>query len=304
MHILQSPAWQTFQTALKKPTFTSSGDGWSYLATLESTPLGPYIIVARGPAYSDPKSLKPALTDLKNLAKEHHAFFIRIEPEQQIPAAIKKSLKKVKSIHPEHTWVLDLKPSEDTLLAQMKQNNRNLYKNYAKKGLKITSSHDPADAKYLFNLLKGVARHNHIQIYDLDYYKKQLASGFATLYLVHYQQKIIAASLVYDHDDPRYYGHAAADYAHRNLSAGTVLLVHMILEARSAGKKFFDFWGITPSENPNHPWYGFTKFKKSFGGYPVEYPGTYDLILNRPKYALYSIIRPINRTLRRLIKRR
>ena len=40
----------------------------------------------------------------------------------------------------------------------------------------------------------------------------------------------------------------------------------MIIDAKHNGRKKFDFWGVTTSEDPNHPWYGFTKFKKSFGG--------------------------------------
>lgn len=112
----------------------------------------------------------------------------------------------------------------------------------------------------------------------------------------------IAAALIYDHDETRYYAHAATDFTHRKLAAGSILLIQMILDAKESGKKFYDFWGITISNDKNHPWYGFTQYKKSFGGRQVDYTGTYDLILHPFKYNLYSLLRKINRSLRKIHK--
>ena len=114
--------------------------------------------------------------------------------------------------------------------------------------------------------------------------------------------QVIAAALVYDYDGVRYYAHAAADYEHRKLRAGTVLLVQMILDAARAGQQTFDFWGITTSTDPEHPWAGFTQYKKSFGGRQVDYAGTWDLPLNKHKYQLYKTLRQVNLRVRKLRK--
>lgn len=114
--------------------------------------------------------------------------------------------------------------------------------------------------------------------------------------------QVIAAALVYDYDGVRYYAHAAADYEHRKLRAGTVLLVQMILDAARAGQQTFDFWGITTSTDPQHPWAGFTQYKKSFGGRQVDYAGTWDLPLNKRKYQLYKTLRQVNLRVRKLRK--
>ena len=110
----------------------------------------------------------------------------------------------------------------------------------------------------------------------------------------------IAAALIYDSADTRFYMHAATDFEHRNLMAGTIILIQMILDAKAQGKKYYDFWGITTSEDKNHPWYGFTQYKKSFGGFERDYTGTYDLPLNKTKYSLYKKLRTVNRTLRKI----
>ena len=48
-----------------------------------------------------------------------------------------------------------------------------------------------------------------------------------------------------------------------------------ILWAKKRGAKVFDFEGIYDPRFPDKSWLGFTHFKKSFGGYEVEYPGAY-----------------------------
>lgn len=48
-----------------------------------------------------------------------------------------------------------------------------------------------------------------------------------------------------------------------------------LLWAKRMGAKIFDFEGIYDERFPNKSWLGFTHFKKSFGGYTVEYPGCF-----------------------------
>lgn len=48
-----------------------------------------------------------------------------------------------------------------------------------------------------------------------------------------------------------------------------------ILWAKKKGARIFDFEGIYDERFPNKTWLGFTHFKKSFGGYEVEYSGAF-----------------------------
>ena len=301
-HILQSPLWQHFQELQGAETFTAEGLDWSFLAILDHTPLGNYLFVPYGPFLRQKSALNSALEALSKLAAQKNAFFIRIEPTIPFsPAEMAKfGLKKTTNIDPEHTWTLDLTPSSEQILAQMKQNNRNLYKNHAKKGLSFVSTQNPEKISFLTQLLAQVSQHNHFSPHQEKYLKNQLIAGFSTLYLAKLENQVIAAALVYDDPSTRYYAHAAADYEHRKLSAGTSLLVQIILDAKKIGKTSFDFWGVTTSENPQHPWYGFSKFKRSFGGKLTTYSGTYDLPLKKSRYFTYSLLRPINRSLQKI----
>ena len=60
------------------------------------------------------------------------------------------------------------------------------------------------------------------------------------------------------------------------------------------------FWGIAPENAPeDHPWAGFTGFKKTFDGTEQDHAGTYDIVTKPFKYTLYQIFRRINRLARR-----
>jgi len=53
------------------------------------------------------------------------------------------------------------------------------------------------------------------------------------------------------------------------------LLYQGILWAKKQGCKIFDFEGVYDPRFPDKTWLGFSHFKRSFGGYEVEYPGCY-----------------------------
>lgn len=306
-HFLQSSAWKNFQSLENHTTFELSGDDFSALAILEATPVGNYLYCPYGPTLDTSKSpkiaLKHALEALSELARDNQAFFIRIEPTFPFPAEELRSLGLQKShdLNPAHTWVLDLTQPQDVLLKSMRKSNVQYWQSSAKKGLKVRTSQDPTEISILSSLLKAIGEKDNFTPQDESHLKHQLEAGFATLYIAEFENQPIAAALVYDYDDTRFYAHAATSSEQRKLAAGTVLLVQMILDAKNSGKSTFDFWGITLSEDPSHPWYGFSKYKQSFGGSAVTYSGTWDYPLNSLSYKFYQIVRRLNRLKRKLL---
>jgi lipid II:glycine glycyltransferase (peptidoglycan interpeptide bridge formation enzyme) len=120
----------------------------------------------------------------------------------------------------------------------------------------------------------------------------------ATLYIADYEDTPIAVAFVFDSKDTRTYAHAAADDTYRKLNAGTAIVGQMILDAKTAGLQFVDLYGIADSDDPHHPWAGFTKFKKSFGGEPITYPGAWDLPLRPLQYWTYRVYQSLRKKLR------
>lgn len=305
-HFLQSDAWKAFQQNLGRTVVVDQGKGWSYMAVLEPGTANTRLYTPYGPTLETNALLPDALASLKKAATSYGATFVRIEPTLSISESVLGSLglKPVnyQSLNPSRTQIVDLTCSKDELLAQMSQNSRNLTRNYTNKGISVTTSNDPSDIHYLTDLLSKVAHRNHIHAHSKSYFKTQAETlfplGAACLYLAHYDSQVIAAALVFDDASTRYYAHAAADDTYRKLSAGTALVGQMILDAQENSQKYFDLYGIAPQNTPSHPWQGFTKFKQSFGGAPVDYSGSWDLPLKPLPYYGYRTYQKLRHSLK------
>ena len=294
-NILQSDIWARFQESNGHTVIRKSGNGWSYLATVEGGATGRYLYSPYGPVASSAVAFDEALTSLKEEAGEARCLFVRIEPtesaiwgDQDAAAFLARrgAVLAPRQVQPSHTQIIDLSGSEDEILKGMKSNNRNLHRNIHKKGVTIEVSTNPEDLSILFAFLDETADRNGFNRQQ-DEYLMQVArvlmpAGAASLYIAKLtdengESTPIAAAFVYDSDDTRTYAHAAASFEHRRLSAGIPVVTNFILDAKRKGLKYVDLFGIAPEDQPDHEWAGFTKFKKSFGGESVEYrvPGMF-----------------------------
>ena len=306
--ITQSKEWQVFQEDLGEKSFLIKKANYQYLAILKTTPVGNYLYCPYGPIASDALSFKSAIKSLERLADEHQALFIRVEPfEEKHAKCLPKSTQKSTDLNPKETWLLDLTGNDDVLKQKLPSRLLRYYKQAQKKGITIKTSHNPDDAHYLLDLQKALAKEKGINTFSEEYYKTQISQPFSTLYLLEYtnpeekkKNEIIAAGLVFDDKDTRYNLQGAQTEEGRKLHATGILTIQLILDAKEKGLKTFDFWGIAPEGAPkNHPWAGFTNFKKTFGGYEFEHAGTYDIVLKPVKYKLYQLTRKLNRLIRK-----
>ena len=295
--ITQSKQWQKLQDDLKEKSFFVSEQSYQYLAIRKHTPAGNYLYCPYGPCYDDESNFKQALDSLQSLAKDQNAIFIRIEPiDPKFPSYAPKNAKKSYDLNPKETWLLDLSGSDDELKQKLPSRLLRYYKSASKKGITIEQSHHPEDVHYLLDLQKALAKEKGISTFSEKYLQTELDQPFATLYLVKQDKDIIAAGLVFDDTTTRYNLQGAQSDEGRKLHATGILTIQLILDAKAKNLKTFDFWGIAPEGAPaDHPWAGFTNFKKTFAGYEKDYAGTYDIVLSPAKYKAYGLLRKINR---------
>lgn len=299
--ITQSKAWHNLQHDLGETSFLEQGSGYQYLAILKSTPAGKYLYLPYGPVYDSTSGYQNALKSLKLLADRHQAIFIRVEPQSpEFAQRLPRNAKKSTDLNPKETWILDLTGKEEELKAKLPSRLLRYYKGAANKGIAIETSHKPDDIHYLLNLQKALASEKGISTFSENYLRTELSQPFATLYLVKHESKVIAAGLVFDDKHTRYNLQGAQSDEGRKLHATGVLTIQLILDAKAKKLKAFDFWGIAPEgASKDHPWAGFTNFKKTFAGQEVGYAGTYDLVYHPFKYRLYQILRKLNRLIRK-----
>ena len=61
-----------------------------------------------------------------------------------------------------------------------------------------------------------------------------------------------------------------------------------IKDAKAFGSKIYDFYGMPPTDDENHPMHGLYLFKTGFGGAHVHRPGSFDIPLSS-LYSFYTL---------------
>ncbi|MBP3222723.1 MAG: peptidoglycan bridge formation glycyltransferase FemA/FemB family protein [Actinomycetaceae bacterium] len=315
-HFLQSSAWKAFQESQGLRTENLNFDGFHALGVHEKG-MGKTgrLYVPYGPSAQTEDEFKKGLVLLEKAARDAGDVFVRIEPSssagfsrETLAALLEQhGYSKVHHVQPEDTWIADISCGKDEILANMKNDNRRSYKQAGKKNIEIISSEDPADIHYLTDLMALVATRNDVHLREAEYIAEQVKILFplhaARLYYARtttsvddepIEPTVIAASLAYINKDTMYYAHAGSDYAWKNKRANVALLVQMMIDASQRGLKYFDFYGIAPEDAPSdHPWMGFTRFKKSFGGQRVTYVGAWEKPVRPMRYFMYNAARKV-----------
>lgn len=304
----QTKKWQNLQNSLGETTFFEQNNDYTYLAIKKQTRFGTYLYLPYGPYANTKNGAKKAYEALQRLSQQKNIIFIRIEPQTPQIADFWLNLPnchKSRNLSPEETWILDLSPSLADLYAGMKQNTRNLCKNYKNKGISVKISKNPIkDVKILANFHRQVAKSKKIGAFSEDYLAAEAAQDFASLFIAEFKGQPIASSLFFDFEGTRFYMQSASDPNFRKLPGTYAIINEAIVDAKQKGLKKLDFWGIAPDgAKKSHPWAGFTAFKKSFGGTEQKYFGTHDVVFNPVKYQIYNLARRGNLFLRKLKNR-
>lgn len=232
------------------------------------------------------ESLELLTTYLKVLGKKERVGFIRIAPawrrtEENQEIFEKASFKPAPiHVHPEATWVLDIKPSEEELLMNMRKATRYcIRKSLKDKSIRIERGGEK-EIELFNNLHKETARRHSFVPFPLEYLRKEF-SYFAEedeiiLYVAKYKEEIGAMAFVIFWSGIGFYHHAVLRYEFRDYPLSYRILWEAIKKAKQRDFSLFDFWGYVPPRS-SHPWAGPTLFKIGFGGYKKEYVKTQDL---------------------------
>jgi len=182
--------------------------------------------------------------------------------------------------------MLDLHKDEDDLLLEMHQKTRYNIRLARKKGVKLVEG-DITDLDVFYNLISDTYNRKNITVYNKEYYKKLMTNfSKAKIFLAKFQDKVLCANLILFYNDTATYLHGGSSQENKNLMAPHLLQWEVIKIAKEQGYKYYDFWGVDEKK-----WPGVTRFKKGFGGFEVNYPGTFDLITNDPWYCLYKMVK-------------
>lgn len=198
------------------------------------------------------------------------------------------------AIQPPDTVVLDLRCSQEELLSNMKPKWRYNIRLAEKKGVSVRRG-EVSDIDIFYQLYETTARRDGIAVHEKSYYKKLLEQSGdtqnehtprVTLYIAEYNGEPLAAIITVFSQREAIYLYGASSNFHRNLMPAYLLQWIAVCDAKAYGSAVYDFYGIPPNDNENHPMHGLYRFKTGFGGKIIHRPGSIDVPLS-PFYILY-----------------
>lgn len=264
-------------------------------------------------------SSNPALSEINNLLCwrfDPAMDFATAEERDAFVAKIKKASKKIKKtdvdIQPPDTVLLDLVNvsdsennirTEDELLSAMKSKWRYNIRLAEKKGVQVRkinadSSDFEKDLDSFYEIYKTTASRDGIGLHPKSYYKDLLERGSKEnseeikvyLYIASHKDEEketaddLACIIVLFSSKETVYLYGCSSNVKRNLMPAYLLQWTAIKDALSYGSEYYDFYGIPPTNDENHPMHGLYLFKTGFGGREVHRPGSFDI----PKSFLYT----------------
>jgi lipid II:glycine glycyltransferase (peptidoglycan interpeptide bridge formation enzyme) len=308
-HPLQTWQWGEFrkaqgQTVERWGMFDDNGELQHTLqVTFHSIP------IFGGTAGYFPKGDAPTadmLGALKELGKRNNAVFIKMEPnvlalhDAVSPFAKEEDLleqagaKPGRALFTPYTFVLDLTPTEDELMASFKNKTRYNIRLAERKGVTIIDDTSDQGLEDYLALLRETTQRQGFYAHDESYFRTQWqhlkASGMVKILKAMYEGKPLSAWVLFFHNGVAYYPYGASSRENRDVMANNLLMWEAIKLAKQNSCTSFDFWGaLGPEPDPKHKWYGFHKFKEGYNAALMLGIVSHDLILNGPMYSLVTM---------------
>jgi len=279
------------------------------LALVGGRKLGRFVYVPHGPLLEKgfEKQVEEVLKHLQKLAAKVRADYLRVEPPWEVTEEGKGLLRKL-GFRPTAatsqaggaTLLLDLRFPEEDLLMGMRKTTRYLVRRGQEMGIEVVRSRDPEMMEEFHRLMVATYRRQAFTPHSRKYLQTQFEilapRGMAELYLAKYQSDILAVAVIITYGDTATYLHAAS--VRSDIPTAYVLQWEAIRQAKKEDLDFYDLWGIAPTDDPHHPWYGYSLFKKGFGGYRVDYLGAWDYPLTK-RYLAVAGVERVRKFLRR-----
>ncbi len=273
-------------------------------------PLGfDLLYIPRGPIadWSDLDLINNLLDCLKDFFSKNKVssktLFLRLEPPVEENEKLAKILKQkgfsqyFKTVQPPSTLLIDLTMPEEQLFRSFRRTARNLINRSQREGMTVdaltANQVSQNDLKGFYNLYRLTGKRFSFPLRPFKQFALMLKVadlGMVRLYIAKIRGLILAYGIVIIMNDKAFYiwgGTTRHDYYSKFFNYGYIW--EMLKDLKKLGVNTFDFWGLGPEDDKNHPWYGFTLFKRAFGGKRFDYLGAFDLPFSK-FYPLFKLI--------------
>ena len=304
-NFLQSWNWGMFQESMGKVVtrlLVQENEKTIALAQLvrETAKRGTYLSIAGGPLmdWSNTEIVSQVFNEIKKIAKEQKAIFIRFRPQDIDSISLRATVKNFGAVASQMhltadlTLQLDLQDSEEEILKQMRKNTRYSIRKTDKEGIKIVFSKDKKDIKTFFNHQNELAKRHGFVPFSYKFLFNQFSSFVDDdqVVLIHSfkDEKLLSSAFIIFYNDEAVYHYGISTPDNSRLPGSYACQWAAIKEAKKRGCKKYNFWGIAPEEEKGHRFAGVSLFKRGFGGEEIHYLPSHDLPLSAKYYLISS----------------
>ncbi len=258
------------------------------------------------------------LKDLQSFAKKQGAIFLKVDPDvvlgTGVPGgeedvvdnggqAVMSDLKRkgweysADQIQFRNTVLIDLNPSEEELLARMKQKTRYNIRLAEKKGVSLRVGRQE-DLAMLYKMYAETSVRDGFVIRDEGYYKTVwslfMNSSEPTCepLIAEVDGEPVAAIFVFYFAGRAYYVYGMSRSVHREKMPTYLLQWEAMRRAKAKGCAVYDLWGAPEVFDESDSMWGVYRFKEGLGGQVVRTLGAYDFAPSPLWYKMYSEIIP------------
>lgn len=271
-----------------------------------------FIYCPRGPLvdYSNQKLTQQVHTDLIEYVRSMpNIAYLRLDP------ALLRASKETKLfstlgfkpggrwfVQVGRAWVAEIGAKSDNEQLQwlgehgMRSNVPRYLRKAARAGVTVRSSDSPADLELFLKMLAALdTRKGGIGTFSPDYYRQQFAAmaptGLEKIFIAELNGQPLSSALIAFTAQEASYLHGASYDVERELHAPQYMHVQIMKYARDHGATKYNFWGVVsePNFHPGHYGYGYSAFKKSFGGYAELYMPVQDYVYKPLPYNLVYV---------------
>jgi len=317
-HILQSWEWGDFKSHYgwqARRWVWNEGQAAAQVLTRETRGLR-VMYVPKGPLldWGDDSLRARVLDDLQALARRERAIFIKIDPDLSIGTGGPEANQPnptgtlVTSDLGHRTWrlssdqiqfrntvILDLRPSEEELLARMKQKTRYNIRLAEKKGVQVRLG-SLADLDLLYRMYAETSVRDGFVIRSEAYYREAwgafIQAGLAQPFIAEVAGEPVSALILFVFARTAWYLYGMSREAHREKMPNHLLQWAAMRWAKTRGCEFYDFWGAPDEFDESDAMWGVWKFKEGFAGQVVRHIGAWDYSPSPILYRLYTVALP------------
>lgn len=310
----QSWAWGDFRMnrgqVIKRYALVD-GDGKWYAAALfiyfRKRILWGYWYAPRGPVFLHGKrpsvhGLLHAFCDaLERKGLPQRALFWRCEPTIEIKQDAEPFPAPYVRAHaymPASTFIIDLTKDEAELMSRMHEKTRYNVRLAERKGVIVRTAQSVKDVDAFIRMNEETAARDRYRSQPLEYiratYEFLHPRRMATIRLAEFGGELLASSMEISYGDTVTYLYGGSSGQRRNVMAPYALHWDAIRAAKASGYRFYDFHGVNPEDESSpyykESWNGITRFKLGWGGYRINYVGTWEFPRHQILYALARLI--------------